>query len=335
MPRPKSTTPAYQFHVSGQAVVRLDHKDFYVGKHGTPESYAKYYALLAEYNANGKKAPGANVASVRMAESDILVKHLVADYRARELPKCQHNSGDHGWRSNLLDLIETKFGEIPADTFGPRKLESVRDVLVTRGNCRSYVNKQVRFVIRVFRYGVARELAPASIITGLECLAPLKYGEARENAKRQPADMEAVRKTLPHLCDAVAAMVRIQLATAMRPSELFRMRPCDIDRSGEVWFYRPVIHKTSHHGKAKSGPILGDALEALAPYLFGDAEEPCFQTSKDTTGNKNNYRRHIARACEKVGVSGSFSPRYDGALGEGQRIQSGHRSGNLKKPSRM
>lgn len=41
MPRPKSTAPAYQFHVSGQAVVRLDYQDFYLGKHGTPESYAR------------------------------------------------------------------------------------------------------------------------------------------------------------------------------------------------------------------------------------------------------------------------------------------------------
>ncbi len=42
MPRPKSEAPAYRFHVSGQAVVRLDSKDFYLGKHGTPESYVRY-----------------------------------------------------------------------------------------------------------------------------------------------------------------------------------------------------------------------------------------------------------------------------------------------------
>lgn len=42
---------------SGQAKVRLGRDDFYLGKHGTPESYAKYYALLAEYNSNGKVAP--------------------------------------------------------------------------------------------------------------------------------------------------------------------------------------------------------------------------------------------------------------------------------------
>lgn len=49
MPRSKVTQPAYHYHVSGQARVRLGYRDFYLGKHGTPESYA----LLAEYNAKG------------------------------------------------------------------------------------------------------------------------------------------------------------------------------------------------------------------------------------------------------------------------------------------
>ena len=32
MPRPRSPQPAYQFHVSGQAKVRLGGDDFYLGK---------------------------------------------------------------------------------------------------------------------------------------------------------------------------------------------------------------------------------------------------------------------------------------------------------------
>tara|TARA_R110002049_G_scaffold72490_5_gene187322 strand:- start:2065 stop:2271 length:207 start_codon:yes stop_codon:yes gene_type:complete len=58
MTRETSRQPAYSLHVSGQAVVRLDYQDFYHGKHGSPESYARHYALLAEYNASGGKTPG-------------------------------------------------------------------------------------------------------------------------------------------------------------------------------------------------------------------------------------------------------------------------------------
>ena len=37
-------------------------------------------------------------------------------------------------------------------------------------------------------------------------------------------------------------MVRIQVATGMRPSEVCKMRPCDIDLSREdAWIYRPIL----------------------------------------------------------------------------------------------
>ena len=54
---PNKTDSADRYHVSGQAVVTLAGKDFYLGKHDTPESRARYHALLAEYNGNGLQAP--------------------------------------------------------------------------------------------------------------------------------------------------------------------------------------------------------------------------------------------------------------------------------------
>ena len=63
MPRPRSSMPAYRFHVSGQAVVTLAGKDFYLGPHDSPESRARYFELVQEYNANGKIAPDKPVGS--------------------------------------------------------------------------------------------------------------------------------------------------------------------------------------------------------------------------------------------------------------------------------
>ena len=57
MPRPKLEQPAYLFHVADNARVRLCGKDFYLGEYGSKESYARYHALRAEYNANGKCCP--------------------------------------------------------------------------------------------------------------------------------------------------------------------------------------------------------------------------------------------------------------------------------------
>ncbi|MDB4331780.1 hypothetical protein OAA27_01790 [bacterium] len=49
--------PAYRYHVSGQAVVTLAGKDFYLGTFDTPESRARYFTLIQDYNENGKAAP--------------------------------------------------------------------------------------------------------------------------------------------------------------------------------------------------------------------------------------------------------------------------------------
>src|SRR5687767_11461572 len=46
--------PSYRLHKpTGQAVVTLNGKDFYLGKHGTAESKAAYGRKIAEWNASG------------------------------------------------------------------------------------------------------------------------------------------------------------------------------------------------------------------------------------------------------------------------------------------
>jgi integrase len=305
MPRPKSAQPAYQYHVSGQAKVRLADVDFYLGKHGTPESYARYYALLAEYNANGKVAPsreGKQQQLTHQADTPILVRHVTADFRERVLPRHEHSPSHYACFVFLLDLLDKKHGDHPVAEFGPRKLEALRDGLVARGNCRKYANEQIGKVIKIIEHGVSRELVQPDRIVALRALEPLKAGQAKENPPRSAVALEVVRASLPHLTPTARAMLTIQLATAMRPSELFRMRPCDIDRSGPTWFYRPPNHKTAHHGKAKAIPIVGEAFKALAPFMFGDANELCFLTSKGTPWNKDSYRIAVARAAKAAKV---------------------------------
>ena len=53
----------------------------------------------------------------------------------------------------------------------------------------------------------------------------------------------------------LADMVRLQLETGMRPGEMVRIRPCDIDMSGPVWLYKPTSHKTAYHGHERIVPI--------------------------------------------------------------------------------
>lgn len=57
-PYRKTRVPSYRLHKpSGQAVVRLNGKDFYLGKHSTPESHQAYERLTGEWLANHRQLP--------------------------------------------------------------------------------------------------------------------------------------------------------------------------------------------------------------------------------------------------------------------------------------
>ena len=80
-------------------------------------------------------------------------------------------------------------------------------------------------------------------------MGPLEKGKggARELPKVKPAkqaDVDTVLKLLP---PTVAAMVKVESITGMRPGEVCSMRGVDIDRSDSArWVYRPQQHKGEH-----------------------------------------------------------------------------------------
>lgn len=63
MPRFVPKPPSYRLHRSdGRAVVTIDGRDIYLGRHGSPESKAEYDRLIAEWLTNGRRLtiPGAH-----------------------------------------------------------------------------------------------------------------------------------------------------------------------------------------------------------------------------------------------------------------------------------
>ena len=56
MARPKAKAPARRYHISGQSVV-TDGKDYYLGKHDSLESIARYAVLIGFYQAGGLRLP--------------------------------------------------------------------------------------------------------------------------------------------------------------------------------------------------------------------------------------------------------------------------------------
>lgn len=330
MARPKSKAPARHYHLSGQSVVTIDGKDYYLGKHDSPESIARYAVLIGIYQAGGLKLPedfdteqldgkaaallGSLDAPSRQSDQPITVGHVTALFRSHVADKYSGSRNDLNRNNKLCDEIDVQFGNILASEFGPVRLKAFRDSLVARGLARKYVNRVVNCVIAIFRHGVSVELVDVATVERLRTLEPLRYGQtqAPEKQSTRPANLEHVRATAKHFSPVIKAMVRVQVATGMRPIELFRMRPCDIDRSGEVWIYSPQTHKTMRTGRAKLIPIVGDAREAIEDYLNREPDAHIFSPAEST-----QWHRAMATAKRvtpknqgnKVGSNRLVSPR--------------------------
>jgi integrase len=129
-------------------------------------------------------------------------------------------------------------------------LKAVRNVMVEAGLARPTINQHVGRICRMFKWLSAEQLVPVSVYQALVVVDGLRKGrtQARETAPITPVEDPIVDATLPFLPEVVADMVRFQRYTGCRPAEVCLIRPCDVDRSSDVWAYVPESHKTEHYG---------------------------------------------------------------------------------------
>src|SRR3954453_24214309 len=78
MPSKTRKVPSYRLHrPTGQAVVRLDGRDHYLGKFDTPTSHERYHRLIAEWLSAGFTAHPSGPATPLV---DVTVSQLVLAY---------------------------------------------------------------------------------------------------------------------------------------------------------------------------------------------------------------------------------------------------------------
>lgn len=313
MARPKAKAPARRYHMSGQSVVTISGRDFYLGPHDSPEAIARYAALVTFYQQHGLTLPDdfelatldpqvammlgqSPMTATNQADQPILVRHVTALYREHVKDKYKHAGQEKRRNTRLCDQLDKHAGDVPADQFGPVRLKAFRQTLVDEGLARKYVNRLTNCVVTMFKNAVAGELIDVATVERLKTLEPLRKGQttAPEKDPIKPVPLAIVRATALHLSPIIKAMLRIQVATGMRPKELCMMRPCDIDRSGNVWIYRPSQHKTDWCGKEKAIPLIGDAREAVTEFLQRDPESYCFSPKEAMAW------RHAQAAAKRV-----------------------------------
>jgi integrase len=355
MPRPKSPVPGYCHHrQSGRAYITIDGRQIMLpGRYDSAESRAAYDRLVADYLRNGRSLPtplptGPTVSMIALAFWKFAKTHYVAGdgTPTREADNFRP----------ALAALRRLYGPTDAAAFGPRCLKALRrSMLLERehadpatgetttlpGWSRGYANRQVGRIKAVFRWAASEEMVPAATAHALATVDAIRKGRegARETAPVGPVDEAVVDKTLPHMPPPVAALARLQLLTGARGGELFRLRTCDIDRSGDVWKFQPAAHKTAHHGLARTIRFGPRAIEVLTPllrldlqaFLFAPADALAWRTQRLSAKRKtpitpsqrrraeaaagkprrkvkqfytkNTYGQAIARACAAAGVT--------------------------------
>ncbi len=298
---PSKSLPKYAKHKpSGNAVVRLNGTDIYLGPHGTKASKLEYDRVIGEWLANGRQTPVGDDNN----ESFTIVRLCAAYWRFCKTYYVKHGKAtdEQAGVKAAMKALKRSYGDTPAAEFGPVSLEAVRQAMIDGGNSRRYINQNIGRIKRMFRWGVSKELIPIEAYQRLQTVTGLKKGKcnAVETKPILPIDDATVEATVEHVNSTVADMIRIQRLTGCRPGEVCSMRPCDIDRTNNVWQYWPDSHKMEHKDRQRVVLIGPKAQAILAKYLLKPDDEFCFVRRGNKPYKRSHYHQHIMRGCDKA-----------------------------------
>jgi integrase len=282
------------------ALVSINGRKHYLGPWGTEKALGNYHRIIAEWLASGKsRAFGLPVEQLR-------IEQLVADY----LRHCAEYYGTHA--NSELHRVELSarrllkfYAHTPAVEFGVVQFKTVRKLFIDEGHSRVWINASMKRIVRMFKWAASEGRLSPAIAQALAIIPGLQRGRtsAPEMEPVKPVRDELVDATLLQLPEVVADMVRFHRLTGCRPAEVCMIRPCDIDRGGEVWQYRPQRHKTQHHGRERVIPVGPRAQDVLRPYLLRAADAYCFSPAESEA-----KRRAAAHARRKTPLNAGNYP---------------------------
>lgn len=287
---------------TGQARVRINGKDIYLGPFDSPESKERYREVLQEWGCGEK----------------IVVSVRIGILCLRYLEHAKEYYQKNGRQTSEVSAIQValrfltgnlRFKNMPVRDFKTASLLEVRDAMVKKQFIRKSINCHVNRIRRMFAWGVERELVKPEQLIVLKTVVGLKQGRSRavESEPIGPVSMAHVDATKDFLRPVVWGMIQLQLLTGMRPGEVRLMRLADINRSGDVWEYVPSEHKTQHRGKQRRIYIGPDGQKVLQPFLKADQTRYVFESKPGKRYGKDSFIKAVSRSCEETGIP-SWSP---------------------------
>ncbi len=312
------------------AFVEIGGQKIYLGEFETPESVRAYHSIMAEYDAT-KIVSSSTSSELTIVELfAMFTDHAEKYYRKTDGTLTSENASFKQAMSKVTDL----YVELPVNSFSPKKLKAIRQIMIDKRLSRTYINATTRRIKQIFKWGLENELVKPETLTALRAMAGLRRGrsDAVEPDPVKPVSQADIIAVKTFVSRQVWSMIQLQLHTAARPGEIVQMRAIDIDMSNEVWVYVPADHKTAYHGhsrmiyigpKAKDivrrfltdRPIDGyffDPREAYRELMAAKAtkarrpgQKPNIRKTDRVIGERyttDSYRRAIQRACDQAKV---------------------------------
>jgi integrase len=339
-----SKPPSYLLHrQSGQAMTVVRGPDgrrqqVLLGPYGSDESKSEFARIVGEWNTSPAHVTSRTPTTPTLTVGDVTTRFMDHARQHYRHPDGSPTTEVNNYTQTIKRLTEL-YGPTPAAEFSPLKLKALRRRWIEDGICRPQANARTGRVRRLFKWAAAEELVPVAVYQALALLPGLQKGrtDAVEPDPVTPVSDADFNAVLPFLRSPARDLVRLLRVTGMRPSEGCLLRWRDIDRTADVWVYRPARHKTGWRGKERIVLLGPQARAIMAAYTGKGADVYVFDPRDAVAGlhaeraerrvtrfyasrqgwqqtvergpsrirgryDVNTLNQAVGRACEKAGV---------------------------------
>jgi integrase len=287
---------------------------YFPGPYNSPESI-RAYADAVDRHRNGR--PVERPRRVSPPDRLTVAELVAAFFRHIEAHGLYRKGGRRTSEYHVLRsafrALATAYGAELAAAMTVAKVEAIRRTLIDCGKADKTVKHYLQRIRSLFAWGEEHlGLLPVRLVSrrGLGSQRPPR---GRLTPRKRPADLAAVGAVALVAGPPVCSMLWLQHLNGMRPQGVCAMRPCDIDRTGELWVYTEPVEDAAKTGREVH--VLGPRAQAiLRPYLDAATSPtaPLFRPNRRPGAARGGYtvayyRRHVAGICKRLGVP-RFSP---------------------------
>jgi hypothetical protein len=151
--------PRYRFHEpSGQAIVTIDGRDYYLGTYKTAASREAYRRKIGEWAQHGGMLPAPKQTST---VAELVVAYI--EYADGYYRKDGEPTNEVRMIKAAIKIVRELYGRTPAADFGPLALQAVREGMIGKDWCRNQINKQIDRVKRMFKWATRQQIIPGGV----------------------------------------------------------------------------------------------------------------------------------------------------------------------------